>query len=192
MPEFDESKVKSFTDSEEFGTWLESNHDQETELWMMIYKKGSGYQSIDWGQAVIEALCWGWIDGVKKSLNSEAYLQRFTPRKRGSSWSKRNCEHVERLLSEGRMKKSGLIHVHEAKADGRWNAAYSPQSEMEMPADFLDALEANLKAKDYFESLSKTKKYIIFLSLQTAKKSETRVRRLSKYLLMLQNNEPIK
>jgi uncharacterized protein YdeI (YjbR/CyaY-like superfamily) len=192
MPEVDRSKVNSFANSEAFAAWLESNHEQESELWMKIYKKDSEHQSIDWGQAVIEALCWGWIDGVKKSLDSEAYLQRFTPRRRGSPWSKRNCEHIERLVSEGRMREPGLVHVREAKADGRWDAAYSPQSEMEMPADFLTALDKSAKAKTYFESLSKSKKYTIFHALQTARTPETRVRRLDKYLSMLQKNEPIK
>lgn len=189
MPEVDQSRIRAFETPQDFSEWLESNHDKELELWLKIFKKGSGQQSINWEEAVIEGLCWGWIDGVKKSLDSQAYLQRFTPRRLGSSWSKRNTEHVERLLEEGRMKEPGLKHVHLAMADGRWAAAYAPASEMVVPADFLAALENNLKAKAYFLTLSKANLYTISYGLQTARKEETRQRRFNKFLLMLENNE---
>ncbi len=189
MPEVDEFRIKTFKTPQEFSNWLECNHDTETELWIKIFKKGAGEQSINWKEAVIEGLCWGWIDGVKKSLNNEAYLQRFTPRRWDSNWSKRNTEHVESLIKEGRMKEAGLKHVQAAKEDGRWEAAYAPPSEMVAPSDFLAALEANLTVKKNFEALSKTEKYNILYSLHTAKKAETRQRRFKKFIEMLCKND---
>jgi uncharacterized protein YdeI (YjbR/CyaY-like superfamily) len=185
MPEVDKFRIKTFKTPKEFSKWLEYNHDTEVELWLKIFKKGSGEESINWKEAVIEGLCWGWIDGVKKSLNSQAYLQRFTPRRLGSNWSKRNTEHVESLIKEGRMKEAGLKHIQAAKEDGRWEAAYAPPSEMVIPSDFLSALEANLTAKKNFEALSKTERYNILYSLQTAKKVETRLRRVNKFIELL-------
>lgn len=126
MPEVDETRIHAFRTPAEFWSWLELNHASEPELWLKTYKKGSGQQTIVWREAVVEALCWGWIDGVSKSLDDKAYLQRFTPRRRGSNWSKINREHVERLVAEGRMQEAGLVHVRAAQADGRWEAAYAP------------------------------------------------------------------
>ncbi len=152
---------------------------------MKIYKKASGRPSVDWTQAVVEALCWGWIDGLKKSLDAESYLQRFTPRRARSVWSKRNREHVERLLAEGRMQPVGLTHVDAAKADGRWEAAYSAQNEMVFPPAFLAAVEAHPVARRTFEGLSKSKRHLIFYGLTSAKKPETKQRRFDKFLTML-------
>ena len=126
--------------------------------------------------------------GVKKSIDDEAYLQRITPRKANSNWSKRNTEHVERLISEGRMMESGLKLIRAAKADGRWENAYVV-SEMEVPADFLAALDSEPKAKQFFETLNKSSRYSIAYGLTSAKKSETRQRRYTKYMDMLLNEE---
>jgi len=131
----------TFATSKDLGQWLKANHAIERELWVKIYKKNTGIQSVTWDDVVIEALCRGWIDGVKKSIDDQAYLQRITPRKARSNWSKRNTEHAERLISEGRMMESGLVHVSAAKADGRWKNAYVV-SKMKVPADFLVALES--------------------------------------------------
>lgn len=120
MPEVNSLKIKSFSTSKELGKWLEINHKTESELWIKIFKKNSGIQIVAWNDVVIEVLCWGWIDGIKKSLDKQSYLQRITPRKERSEWSKRNTEHVECLIKEGRMKESGLVHVQSAKADGRY------------------------------------------------------------------------
>jgi uncharacterized protein YdeI (YjbR/CyaY-like superfamily) len=185
MPEVNKCRIQTFQTPKEFSKWLEYNHDAEVELWLKIYKKGSGEKSIDWKEAVIEGLCWGWIDGVKKSNDSQSFLQRFTPRRLGSNWSKRNTEHAERLIKEGRMKEAGLKHIRAAQEDGRWEAAYAPLSEMVIPPDFLSALEAHLAAKNNFNALSKTEKYNIICSLQTAKKVETRQRRFKKFIEML-------
>ena len=189
MPEPDTKKIKTFKLPKDLHKWLEANHDSESELWIKIFKKGSGVQSVTWGEVVIETLCWGWIDGMKKSLDDQAYLQRITPRKSGSHWSKINTKHVERLIKEGRMEESGLEHVRAAKADGRWENAYAPASEMKVPEDFLAALESKPKARKFYETLTKSNRYAIAYGLESAKKGETRERRFKKFMDMLMREE---
>lgn len=179
----------AFVSPKDLGKWLRANHSTESELWVKIFKKRTGIPSVTWDEVVIETLCWGWIDGVKKSLDDEAYLQRITPRKARSNWSKKNTEHVERLIEDGRMKEPGLVHVRAAKADGRWKNAYAPPSEMKVPADFIAALESKPKAKKFFETLNKSNRYAIAYGLTTAKKPETRQRRFEKFLGMLVREE---
>lgn len=188
MPEPDPIKIKAFKTPKDLGQWLKANHATESELWVKLFKKNTGIPSVTWDDVVIESLCWGWIDDIKKSLDAQAYLQRITPRTARSNWSKRNTEHVERLISEGRMMEPGLIHVRAAKADGRWQSAYVV-SEMEVPADFLAALESQPKAKQFFETLNKSSRYIIAHGLTSAKKSETRQKRFSKFMDMLNHQE---
>mgnify|MGYP000313930098 CR=1 FL=1 len=188
MPEPDPAKILSFTAPTDLDQWLKVNHNIESELWVKIFKKGSGVPSVTWNDVVLEILCWGWIDGVKKSIDEQAYLQRITPRKARSSWSKRNTKHVARLINEGRMTEHGLVHVHAAKADGRWESAYVV-SEMKVPADFLAALDSKPKAKHFFESLTKSSQYVIAYGLISAKKAETRQRRFDKFLNMLLSEE---
>ena len=178
----------TFATPKDLGQWLKVNHATESELWVKIYKKNTGILSVTWNDVVIEALCWGWIDGVKKSIDGQAYLQRITPRKARSNWSKRNTEHVERLISEGRMMESGLVHVRAAKADGRWENAYVV-SEIEVPADFLAALESKPNVKKFFETLNKSSRYVIAYGLTSAKKPETRERRFAKFMNMLVHKE---
>lgn len=189
MPDINPAKMMTFVSSEDLSEWLEANHATEDELWVKIFKKKSGVLSVSWNDIVIETLRWGWIDGVKKSLDDQAYFQRITPRKARSSWSKRNTEHVERLISEGRMEAAGLVHVDAAKADGRWENAYPPPSETEVPADFVAALESRPKAKQFFQTLNKSSKYAITYGLVTAKKPETRQRRFEKFITMLDREE---
>ena len=129
-----------FKSPSELSKWLQEYHASETKLLIKIFKKASAVPSVNWNEVVIESLCWGWIDGVKRSLDDQAYLQRITPRKARSNWSKRNTEHAERLIVEGRMMEPGLAHVRAAKADGRWEQAYTV-SEMKVPDDFLKSLE---------------------------------------------------
>lgn len=188
MPEPDPSKIMTFATPRDLGQWLKVNHATESELWVKIFKKKTGIPSVTWDDVVVEALCWGWIDGIKKSVDDQAYLQRITPRKARSNWSKRNTDHVERLINEGRMMEPGLVHVRAAKADGRWEKAYSV-SEMKVPEDFLAALESKPKAQQFFESLSKASCYVISYGLTSAKKSETRQRRFTKFMDMLVRNE---
>ena len=189
MPEPDPKKTRAFESSEHLGEWLEANHAVEGELWVKVFKKGSGVPSVTWDDIVTETLCWGWIDGVRKSLDDEAYLQRITPRKARSMWSKRNTEHVERLTAEGRMKEPGLAQVRAAKADGRWGVAYAPPSEAEVPADFVAALDARPKARAYFETLPKSSRYTIAYGLTTAKRPQTRQRRFETFLAKLDREE---
>ena len=185
MPEPDPNKILSFTTPEKLAQWLKANHSIESELWIKIFKKNSKLPSVTWDHVVIESLCWGWIDGIKKSLDEQAYLQRITPRKVRSNWSKRNVEHVERLISEERMMEPGLVHVSAAKADGRWDNAYVV-SEMKVPDDFIAALEGKHKAKQFFETLNKSSRYVIAHGLTSAKKPETRQRRFAKYMDMIE------
>lgn len=184
MPEPDPTKIMPFTSPKDFAEWLKVHHATESELWIKIFKIKAGVPSVTWDDVVIEALCWGWIDGIKKSIDDQAYLQRVTPRKTRSNWSKRNRGHVERLISEDRIEEPGLVHVRAAKADGRWENAYAV-SEMEMPDDFLAALDNEPKAKHFFETLTKSSRYVIAYGLLSAKKAETRHRRFSKFLDML-------
>ena len=182
MPEPDAPKTMTFKSPKELSKWLQANHNTENELLIKILKKGSGIPSVNWNEVVIESLCWGWIDGVKKSLDDQAYLQRITPRKARSNWSKRNTEHVDRLIIEGRMKESGLMQVRAAKADGRWENAYTV-SEMKVPTDFLVALEDMPKVKQFYETLTKSNRHAIAYGLESAKKPETRQRRFKKFMI---------
>jgi len=184
MPEPDSERIMAFTTPNDLGRWLKVNHSTESELWIKIFKKKTGITSVTWDEVVIEALCWGWIDGIKKSIDEQTYYQRITPRKARSIWSKRNVEHAERLINEERMTESGLVPVRAAKADGRWENAYVV-SEMTVPEDFLAALEGKPKAKQFFETLTKSSRYVIAYGLTSAKKPETRQRRFEKFMGML-------
>jgi uncharacterized protein YdeI (YjbR/CyaY-like superfamily) len=188
MPEPDPTRIRTFATPKDLSLWLKVNYATESELWVKIFKKKPGIPSVTWDDVVVEALRWGWIDGVKKSFDDQAYLQRITPRKARSNWSKRNIEHAERLISEGRMMESGLEHIRAAKADGRWENAYVA-SELKVPADFLAALESEPKAKQSFETLNKSSRYAIAYGLTSAKKPETRQRRFAKFMDMLVREE---
>ncbi len=189
MPEAHPDRILPFETPAKFHRWLKTHHAKESELWIRMYKKASGQKSINWEEAVIEALCWGWIDGVRKTGDEQSFLQRFTPRKKGSNWSKRNREHVERLLAADRMEAPGLAHVHAAQADGRWENAYAPASEMEIPADFLVAVQRKPKARKFLATLNKANLYAIGYRLTTAKRPETRQKRFAQILAMLENGE---
>jgi uncharacterized protein YdeI (YjbR/CyaY-like superfamily) len=188
MPKPHPPKTITFKSPIDLSRWLHANHATESELLIKIFKKGSGIVSVNWDEVVIESLCWGWIDGVKKSLDDEAYLQRITPRKARSNWSKRNTEHVERLIIEGRIEEPGLIQVRAAKADGRWENAYTA-SEIKVPADFLAALDNHPKAKQFYQTLTKTNRYAIAYGLESAKKPETRQRRFKQFMDKLTRQE---
>jgi len=189
MPTPDPRKIRSFESPADLSLWLSANHARETELWVKIFKKATGIPTVDWNDVVLEVLCWGWIDGIKKSCDEQAYLQRITPRRHRSNWSKRNTEHVERLTVEGRMQEPGFEHVRAAKSDGRWENAYAPASEMMVPADFLAVLDAKPKLKLFYETLNKSSLYAIGYGLSSAKKTETRQRRFEKFIDMLSREE---
>jgi uncharacterized protein YdeI (YjbR/CyaY-like superfamily) len=154
-----------------------------------LYKKRSGVQTITHAQALDEALCWGWIDGQAKPLDDQAWLQRFTPRRSRSGWSKRNRDHVARLTEEGRMQPSGLAQVAAAKADGRWERAYDSASASQVPADFLQALVGHKRAEAFFKTLNRANLYAISYRLQTAKKPETRARRFEQIVQMMKEGK---
>ncbi|AJY47163.1 YdeI/OmpD-associated family protein [Martelella endophytica] len=184
-------KHVEFKTADDLASWLGKNHAEETELWVRIFKKGSGKQSVNWQECVIAAIAWGWIDGRKNALDDHSYLQRLTPRRRKSNWSQKNREHAETLIADGKMSAFGLSQVEEAKADGRWDAAYSGQADMVIPQDFLDALEAHPKAKAFFATLGRGNRFPIYYRLTTAKKPETRSRRMQKILEQLNRGEPL-
>ncbi|MFT2090132.1 YdeI/OmpD-associated family protein [Paraglaciecola sp. 2405UD69-4] len=188
MPAPNPSKIKAFATPEALNNWLKQHHQSETELWVKIFKKHTKLQSVTWDDVVIEALCWGWIDGIKKSLDEQSYLQRITPRLPRSNWSKRNTEHVEHLIATERMMEPGMVHVRAAKADGRWEEAYVV-SKMEVPADFIAALDTQPNAKRFYATLNKSHRNTIAYSLTSAKKPETRHKRFTKFITMLTNKE---
>ena len=178
-----------FATPAELNGWLENNHSQVEELWVRIFRKGAGKASVTWRDCVVAAIAWGWIDGQKKPLDDVYYLQRLTPRRAKSNWSRKNKEHAEKLIADGNMSAAGLRHVEEAKADGRWDAAYAGQAELEIPADFLDALEQHPVAKEFFQTLDRKNLYPIYYRLKTAKKPETRAARMQKMLQQLDRRE---
>lgn len=178
-----------FRTSEAFETWLVKNHNNSTGLWLKFFKKDSGIKTISYAEALDVALCYGWIDGQKKAYDEQAYLQKFCPRREKSIWSKINIGHVERLINEGRMRAGGLKAVEKAKADGSWDKAYDSPSKMTIPEDFLKELSKNKKAEEFFQTLNKTNLFSIGFRLQTAKKQETREKRLKEIIEKLTRGE---
>jgi uncharacterized protein YdeI (YjbR/CyaY-like superfamily) len=183
------NEILSFRSASEFRKWLGVNHRQSDGIWLRIFKKDSGEPSVTYAEALDEALCFGWIDGQKQRGDDASWLQRFTRRRPKSGWSKRNTQHAERLTKAGRMKAAGQAEIDAAKKDGRWTAAYDSPSKATLPEDFLAALRRNEKAQEFFESLNKANRYAIAYRLQTAKKPETRQKRMEMILAMLARGE---
>lgn len=177
--------IKSFRSAEDFRRWLGRHHRRETALLLHIYKKDSGIATISYAEALDQALCFGWIDGIKLSYDEVSWLQRFTPRRPRSDWSKINTGHVERLIASGAMTPAGLREVEAAKADGRWCAAYEAQSVATPPRDFLAALARNNKAKMFYATLNRSNLYAIAYRLRTAKRPETQRKRQLEIIAML-------
>jgi hypothetical protein len=167
--------ILEFETTETFETWLVENHENLSGLWMKIFKKASKKKTITYAEALDVALCFGWIDGQKKTFDEESWLQKFTPRKEKSIWSKINVGHVERLTNEGRMRPAGLKAIEKAKANGNWEIAYDSPSIMKIPEDFLNEISKNKKAEAFFLTLNKTNLFSIGFRLQTAKKQEQSV-----------------
>jgi len=181
--------VKAFASAVAWAKWLAANHAKSDGIWLCIFNKESGKKTVTYAAALDEALCYGWIDGQKKKADGESWLQKFTPRRARSIWSKRNIAHIERLTKENRMQPAGLAAFDEAKKDGRLAAAYDSPANSTIPDDLLRLLEKNKKAKDFFDSLNKANKYAITWRLQTAKKPETREKRLHTIMEMLVKGE---
>lgn len=176
---------RSFASREALAAWLAENHGSSSELWVRIFKKSTQRQSVAWEDCVVVAIAWGWIDGQRRSLDEESFLQRLTPRRSGSNWSKRNREHAERLIAEGTMEPPGLAQVVAARADGRWERAYAGSADMVFPEDFLLALSEVPKAQAFFATLSRTELFSIYHSVQTAKRADTRARRIASAIAAL-------
>ena len=181
--------ILSFESQKDWEEWLSRNYDLQVGIWVRFYKKGSGVHSIVYDQALDGALCFGWIDGQVKKLDENSYIQKFTPRRARSMWSKRNIDHVSRLEKEGKMQPSGIKEVEKAKKDGRWERAYDSPGNMEIPDDFLRELSKNKKALEFFDSLNKTNKYTIGWRLQTAKSADSREKRMKEILIMMDKGE---
>lgn len=182
-------KITPFKDSATWRHWLDENHDKIDGVWLRIYKKASSVPTVSYAEALDEALCYGWIDGQKKSYDADSFLQKFTPRRARSMWSKRNIEHITRLKDAGLMTTAGLLEVEKAQSDGRWEAAYDASSGMEVPGYFLEVLRRHPKAELFYSKLNKTNKYAIAWRLQTAKTDVTRQRRTEKFIAMLDAGE---
>jgi uncharacterized protein YdeI (YjbR/CyaY-like superfamily) len=176
---------QSFASPDQLAAWLAEHHAGVTELWVRIFKKGSGRPSVSWEDCVVVAIAWGWIDGQRRSLDAESFLQRLTPRRAGSNWSKRNCDHAERLIADGKMQPAGLAHVTAARADGRWERAYAGSADMVLPEDFLQALRREPSAEAYFATLSRAEIFAIYHRVQTAVRADTRARRIASAIAAL-------
>ena len=172
--------------------WLGSHHAESRGVWLVLAKKGTTKPTrLSYDQALEEALCHGWIDGQAGRRDERTYKQRFTPRRRRSAWSKRNTDRAERLLAEGRMHPAGIAEVERARADGRWEAAYGGSAEIEVPQELAAALAAEPRAQAMFEALSGQNRYAILYRLATAKRADTRARRLEQFVGMLARGETI-
>jgi uncharacterized protein YdeI (YjbR/CyaY-like superfamily) len=189
LPDKPNPPIISFTSSVEWNVWLAENHAKSNGVWLRLFKKGSGHTTISYAEALDEALCHGWIDGQKKSFDADSWLQKFTPRQPKSIWSKINTGHIARLHKLKKMKAAGFAVVEAAKRDGRWQAAYDAPSKAAIPKDFLNQLGKNKKAKAFFGTLNKANLYSIAWRLQTARKLETRARRMKAILAMLAKEE---
>ena len=183
--------VIAFANPDALDAWLDEHGEEASGVWMKIAKAATGIPSITWAQAVDVALCHGWIDGKAQRIDDTWYRQRLTPRRPRSVWSKRNRDNVERLIAEGKMRPAGLRQVEAAKADGRWDAAYDGPATATVPDDLQAALDASPSAAAAFAALNSQNRYAILHRLMSAKKPETRQRRLEKFVAMLEADETI-
>jgi uncharacterized protein YdeI (YjbR/CyaY-like superfamily) len=187
-------KIRAFRTEAAFETWLRANHARETEIWLRIYKKGAGKPTVTTARALEVALCWGWIDGIRKAFDDESFLQRYTPRRARSIWSQINREHVARLTAAGRMKPPGQRQVDAAKADGRWDAAYAPiraATEASIPDDLRAAIEADARARETFRTLGRLNLFALAFRTNNMKTPAGRARKIASLVAMLARGETI-
>jgi len=192
VPDF--RKIKSFRTEAAFAAWMKVNHDREREIWLKIHKKSSGLPTVTLAQALDVALCWGWIDGIRKSLDERSFLQRYTPRRARSIWSQINRDHVARLIAAGRMTPHGRRQVDAAKADGRWDAAYAPirsASRATIPADLRAAIEANPRARKTFRTLGRMNLFALAFRTNKMKTPAGREKKIAALVAMLARGETI-
>jgi uncharacterized protein YdeI (YjbR/CyaY-like superfamily) len=189
------SRIKSFRSDAEFERWLASHHDREPEVWLRIYKKDSGVPTVTPAQALDIVLCWGWIDGLRKSFDERSFLQRYTPRRPKSMWSQVNQEHVARLCAAGRMTPHGQREVDAAKADGRWARAYAPirtVTEAGVPRDLRAAIAAaGPRARRTFRSLNRTNLFALVFRTNNMKTAAGRAKKIAELVAMLERGETI-
>jgi uncharacterized protein YdeI (YjbR/CyaY-like superfamily) len=186
--------IRAFRSESALEAWLRVNHARETEIWLRIYKKGSGKPTDTNAQALDVALCWGWIDGLRKTLDDESFLQRYTPRRARSIWSQINCGHVGRLTAAGRMKPPGQQQVDAARADGRWDAAYAPiraATEASIPDDLRAAIESNPRASKTFRTLGRQNLFALAFRTNNMKTASGRTRKIASLVAMLARGETI-
>jgi uncharacterized protein YdeI (YjbR/CyaY-like superfamily) len=187
-------KIKAFESAAAFEAWLRANHARETEIWVRIYKKGSGKATVTNAQALDVALCWGWIDGIRKALDEESFLQRYSPRRAKSIWSQINREHVKRLTAAERMKPPGQRQIDAAKSDGRWDAAYAPiraATTASIPEDLRAAIEANPRARKTFETLGRQNLFALAFRTNNMTTPAGRARKIASLVAMLARGETI-
>ncbi len=187
----DPGKVREFADADSFYKWLALHHDTETEVWIKMHKVGSGLKTISAKEAIDAALCWGWIDAIRKAFDSSSFLQRYTPRGRKSVWSQINVDNVARLTAEGRMTEHGLSHVAAAKADGRWDRAYASGKELKIPDDLQAAIEAVPQAKEVLGKLTEQNRFALAFRTHNMKTEAGRKAKIAAFVGMLARGETI-
>jgi uncharacterized protein YdeI (YjbR/CyaY-like superfamily) len=187
----DELPLIEFADRAAWEAWLRENHDDSDGLWLMLAKKGSPRATVTQQEAITVALCWGWIDGQIGRHDEYFYKQRFTHRRPRSKWSQINCGRATELVASGHMQPPGLEEVEKAKADGRWEASYEPQSTATVPDDFAKALAANPDAEQFFATLTGVRRYSFLYRIQDAKRPETRARRIEKFVTLLAQKQTL-
>ena len=183
--------VVQFTNPKEWMDWLDRNHAQSSGVWLRLAKKASEIKSVSYAEALEAALCYGWIDSQKKSFDDFSWLQKFTPRGAKSIWSKVNKKKAQELIKSGRMKAAGLTAIENAKQNGRWDGAYDSPGGATVPRDFQAELNRNAKAKAFFATLNNQNRYAILFRIQTARKEETRAKRIKQFITMLEKHEKL-
>lgn len=189
MEVFRDREVIFCTDEAEWEQWLAQNYTRHDGVWLKIAKKNSGIPSVTHMESLDGALCFGWIDGQGMPYDENYYLQKYTPRRPRSQWSKVNVAKVEALMRAGRMREQGLAEIHQAKADGRWEAAYAPMRELTVPDDFAVALRRAPKAQKFFDALNKTQRFAFIMRIMTLKNTERREARIRQYIGMLEEKQ---
>lgn len=187
----DELPVKGFRDQTEWRQWLDAHHAASPGIWLELRKKAPGARSLTYAEALEVALCYGWIDGQKKAGTDETFLQRFTPRRKRSLWSKVNREKALALSQAGEMRSAGIAAIEEAKRNGQWERAYEGSKTAAIPDDLQQALHLNPRARQFFETLNATNRYAMIWRIQTVKKAETRARKIAQFVEMLERGEKI-
>ncbi len=187
-----DAPIVSFSTPEEWEAYLSEHVADEYGVWVKFFKKASGIQSLTYDQALDVALCYGWIDSIIRGFDEVAWIQKFTPRRKKSVWSKVNTGHIARLTEAGRMKPSGMLQVELAKADGRWDAAYDSAKTATVPDDFQAAMNSVPKAAEFFVTLKQSERYAMLYRLQTVKRQETRERKIKEFVALLAEGKSIK